>query len=170
MQLYYKRFTRLDDVYQGAFSLMPRTLIIDVEPVVAQWNTDTADLARGMTTTLARLSTLHSLLVVHFSTNSHRQSLSLPPNYLFSLKYTAAACKPLRTRLYDDLPRPGAVIGDQIATDGVLAWRLGFAFLHFTPPPDELPLGPKVMSMMGRPLLPLLFRPSAAKSKTDKSV
>jgi predicted HAD superfamily phosphohydrolase YqeG len=47
--------------------------------------------------------------------------------------YLASAVKPLRTAAYRALPRPGAVIGDQLSTDGLLARRLGYTFLHWRP-------------------------------------
>jgi hypothetical protein len=50
------------------------------------------------------------------------------------------------------------VVGDQVATDGVLAWRLGYAFVHYTPDIRRVPLGPRLMRQVGRPILPLLFR------------
>ena len=75
------------------------------------------------------------------------------------VRYLAAAGKPVRVAPYRDLPRPGVAIGDQLATDGMLAWRLGFAFLHLRLPLDPVPLGPQLMNHLGRPLRRLLFRP-----------
>ena len=39
----------------------------------------------------------------------------------------------------------------------VLAWRLGFAFVHVRLPWDRVPLGRQLMNHLGRPLTPLLF-------------
>jgi hypothetical protein len=61
--------------------------------------------------------------------------------------YVASAGKPLRTASYRVLPRPGAVIGDQVATDGLLARRLGYTFLHWSPPLTGVPLGPRLMHL-----------------------
>jgi predicted HAD superfamily phosphohydrolase YqeG len=71
--------------------------------------------------------------------------------------YVAGARKPASIRPYQGLPRPGAVVGDQLATDGVLARRLGYAFIHYRPSLERIPLGPKLMNQLGRPLRPLLF-------------
>jgi hypothetical protein len=49
------------------------------------------------------------------------------------------------------------VIGDQVATDGVLAWRLGYTFVHYRPELDHVPAGPWLMDRLGRVIRPLLF-------------
>jgi hypothetical protein len=50
------------------------------------------------------------------------------------------------------------VIGDQIATDGLLARRLGYAFVHFVPRLDHVPRGPWLLGQGGRAIRPLLYR------------
>ncbi len=72
-------------------------------------------------------------------------------------EYLASAGKPLRTAYYRAFPRPGVVIGDQLATDGALARRLGYAFLQYHPEPGGLPACPRLMDWCGRALRPLLF-------------
>ena len=74
--------------------------------------------------------------------------------------YLASARKPLRISPYLGFPRPGVVIGDQVATDGVLAWRLGYTFLQYRPHLDRAPAGPRLMYQCGRLVRPLLFRRS----------
>jgi hypothetical protein len=54
-------------------------------------------------------------------------------------------------------PRPGMLIGDQIATDGILARRLGYAFVLYDAGVDA-PLGPRLLGVFGRLVRPLLFR------------
>jgi hypothetical protein len=49
------------------------------------------------------------------------------------------------------------VVGDQVATDGLLARRLGFTFLHYQPRPADVPPGPRLMHRLGQLALPLLF-------------
>ena len=80
-----------------------------------------------------------------------------PPAAL-RVEYLASAAKPLRIEAYRDFPRPGAVIGDQLPTDGILAYRLGYLFLHFDPPYDDVPLGPRLMHRWGQVVRPVLFR------------
>jgi hypothetical protein len=82
------------------------------------------------------------------------------------VRYLASAGKPLRTAPYRGLPRPGAVIGDQVPTDGLLAYRLGFTFLHWKPRLAGVPLGPRLMGVLGRLAQPVFFRRSAAPRKT----
>jgi hypothetical protein len=49
------------------------------------------------------------------------------------------------------------VVGDQIATDGILARRIGYSFLHLRLPPERMPAGPRLLSGCGEALRPLLF-------------
>jgi hypothetical protein len=49
------------------------------------------------------------------------------------------------------------VIGDQVATDGILARRLGYTFVLFDPHLTEVPAGPRLMAACGRLVRPLLF-------------
>jgi hypothetical protein len=50
------------------------------------------------------------------------------------------------------------VIGDQVPTDGLLAHRLEYTFLHWSPRLTDVPLGPRLMQVLGRLAQPLLFR------------
>ncbi|HVT67846.1 MAG TPA: hypothetical protein VHF26_08870, partial [Trebonia sp.] len=70
-----------------------------------------------------------------------------------------SAGKPLRTAPYRGLPRPAAVVGDQLLTDGLLARRLGCVFLHWDPPLDRVPAGPRVLRLLGRLARPVVFGP-----------
>ena len=85
----------------------------------------------------------------------------IPPVPGVQVIYLASAGKPLRTAPYQDLPRPGAVVGDQLATDGLLAFRLGFTFLHWDPPLTGVPPGPRVLHRLGRLARPLFFTENA---------
>ena len=49
------------------------------------------------------------------------------------------------------------MIGDQVATDGILARRLGYAFVLFDPQLAGVPAGPRLMGAAGRLVRPLLF-------------
>lgn len=96
--------------------------------------------------------------VVAFATNSRRRLTMAKSFGNVRLMYLAAAAKPFRTAPYRHLPLPGLMVGDQVATDGVLAWRLGYAFLHVRPLPASTPAGPRIMNHLGRPLRPFLFK------------
>jgi hypothetical protein len=141
--------------------LEPRIAIIDVEPLVAPWNTGRAALDAGVAALVESLSEHPGRLRhVVFATNSVRRPSMLPPAPGMRVGYLSHAAKPLRTGPYRRLAGPGVVIGDQIPTDGVLAWRLGLTFVHYIPDDHDAPAGPRLMRAFGRPLRRLLFRPS----------
>jgi len=79
----------------------------------------------------------------------------------------ASAGKPLRTAPYLGFPRPGMVIGDQVATDGILARRLGYAFVLVDPELTGVPLGPRLMGAGGRLVRPLLFARTRPESHSN---
>lgn len=56
------------------------------------------------------------------------------------------------------MPLPGAVVGDQVATDGLPAWRLGYTFVRYAPSLPDAPPGPRVLARLGRLVKPLIFR------------
>jgi hypothetical protein len=66
------------------------------------------------------------------------------------------ARKPVHLAAYEHLPRPGVVVGDQLMTDGLLARRLNYAFLHYRPP-ERAPAGPMLLDLAGRLARPLIF-------------
>ena len=49
------------------------------------------------------------------------------------------------------------VVGDQIATDGILARRLGYTFVLYDPHLGEVPAGPRLMGAWGKLMRPLLY-------------
>jgi len=153
----YDRVATLDEVLRRAGELSPKTVIFDVEPLVAYWDSGQDVLDQGVTSVLARARAIPGVLVVCFATNSARRPSSPLAGNGVRAEYLALAGKPLRTGYYRDFPRPGVVIGDQLATDGALARRLGYAFLHYHPDLGSLPPGPRVMDWAGRLVRPMLF-------------
>jgi predicted HAD superfamily phosphohydrolase YqeG len=95
--------------------------------------------------------------VVCFATNSLRRPSAVPSQAAVQVVYLASAGKPVQTAAYRHFPRPGVVIGDQVATDGILARRLGYVFLLFDPQLTGVPPGPRLMGAWGRLVRPLLF-------------
>ena len=159
MRVSYERLAGLDAVLDRVRARSPRTVVFDVEPLVAYWDTDEATLVEGVTVVLDRIAAQATgVQVVAFATNSRRRLAIVPTRPGLLVEYVAAAGKPVRVAAYRHLPPPGLVVGDQVATDGVLAWRLGFGFLHLRPDPVRVPAGPRLMNHLGRPLRPLLFR------------
>jgi predicted HAD superfamily phosphohydrolase YqeG len=153
----YLRAATAGEVWAYVTTQRAKTLVFDVEPLVAFWDTDQGVLHDGMEAALASVVSASPDWVV-FATNSARRPLTPPAVTWANVRYVASARKPLQVTEYKYLPRPGIVIGDQVATDGVLAWRLGYTFVHYTPHLHGVPLGPRLMRQVGRPIRPLLFR------------
>lgn len=158
----YERVTSLAELFARVGELAIKTLVFDIEPLVSPWNGGQQGLDRGVAEVLDQAGAVPSVRAVVFSTNSARRPSVFPPAPPappgLQVEYLASAAKPLRIGPYRDFPRPGAVIGDQIPTDGILAYRLGYLFLHFDPPYDEVPLGPRLMHRWGQVVRPVLFR------------
>lgn len=161
----YVRLTGLAELFAEARELSVRTMIFDVEPLVAPWHGSQESLDQGIARILGDVRTVPSVRVVVFATNSARRPSAVPARDGLQVRYLASAEKPLRIAPYHDLPRPGAVAGDQLPTDGILAYRLGFTFLHYAPKLVGVPLGPALMHRWGELVRPVLFRRSA----TDES-
>ena len=157
MRSRYERHTELDDALDRAGQLSVRAMIVDIEPLVSWWDDTQESLDRGVATVVGKVSRLPTVRVLVFATNSARRPSAIPAGRDIEVIYLASARKPLRTAPYRGLPRPGAVVGDQVPTDGVLARRLGFTFLHCQPPLGDVPRGPRLMQRLGQLALPLLF-------------
>ena len=154
----YQRLTELRGVLARARELSLPTLIFDVEPLVAWWDSGQQALDEGLAGLVGQLDQVPAVRAVVFATNSARRPSAVPSLPGVAVSYLASAGKPLRTAPYRGLPRPGAVVGDQLPTDGLLAWRLGFAFLHWDPGTAGVPAGPRLMHQVGRLARPLFFR------------
>jgi hypothetical protein len=155
-----ERLAEPRDVLRRAGELSSRTIILDVEPLVADWDSGPEALDAGIAQVLSAVAAYPELLVVCFATNSARRPSAVPAPGTAGgprVVYLASARKPLVTAPYRDFPRPGVVIGDQVATDGILSRRLGFTFLHYCPDLAHAPAGPRLLNELGRPLQPLLF-------------
>ena len=134
MRAGFERVTGLDDVIRHAAELSARTLVFDVEPLVAYWDGGQEALDEGIARVLGEIAVLPAVRVVCFATNSLRRPSVVP----------------IRAAVQ-------VVIGDQVATDGILARRLGYAFLLFDPQLTGVPPGPRLMGAWGRLVRPLLF-------------
>jgi hypothetical protein len=163
----YERHTELDDILDQARELSVRTLVVDIEPLVSWWHNTQESLDWGVAMVVGKVASVPTLRVLVFSTNSVRSPSAIPDAGDVEVRYLASAGKPLRITPYGDLPRPGAVIGDQVPTDGLLAWRLGYTFLHYQPRLDGVPLGPRVMHRLGRLAVPALFGRGPGKRRRE---
>jgi predicted HAD superfamily phosphohydrolase YqeG len=140
--------------------LSARTLIVDVEPLIAPWYGGQQALDQGLARFLGVVRPVETVAVVCFATNSARLPAALPEAPGIRVEYLASARKPLRTAPYLGLPAPGVVIGDQVATDGLLAKRIGYTFLHCRPRLGDMPPRPRLLAAGGEILRPFLFRGS----------
>jgi len=143
-----------------AAELSAKTVVYDVEPLVAFWDSSQESLDSGLAAVLDQVSTVPGVEVVCFATNSARRPSAVPAAAGIRVMYLSSAQKPMRIAPYQDLPRPGVVIGDQVATDGVLARRLGYTFLYYSPQVKDAPIGPRLLHQGGQLVLPFLFRSS----------
>ena len=167
MRAAFARAAGLDDVLRQAGELPARTMVFDVEPLVAYWDGGQDALDQGITRVLGQVAALPALQVVCFATNSLRRPSVVPDQPRIRVVYLASAGKPLRTAPYLGFPRPGMVIGDQVATDGILARRLGYAFVLVDPELSGVPLGPRLMGTGGRLVRPLLFTRARPESHSN---
>lgn len=158
MRAEYESAASLGEVPRLAEELSLRTMIFDVEPLVAYWDSDRTALDRGIAQVLGEIATVPGLQLVCFATNSLRRPSALPDHARIRVTYLPSAGKPLRTAPYLGFPRPGAVVGDQVVTDGILALRLGYTFVLYEPQTGVTPLGPRLMAACGRMVRPLVFR------------
>jgi predicted HAD superfamily phosphohydrolase YqeG len=153
----YVRCGSLDEALRVVAGLAAATVVLDVEPLIAHWDTGQQALDRGVRRILAEVEPLPAVRLVCFSTNSRRRPSFDPASQRFRVIYVALAAKPFRTTHYRTFPAPGALIGDQILTDGLLARRLGYTFVHYQPSVDEVPRGPWLLNRFGNLILRLLF-------------
>jgi predicted HAD superfamily phosphohydrolase YqeG len=154
----YERLATMRDVMRRAAQLSAQTIVIDVEPLVAYWNGSQDDLDQGVRAVLSQVTAIPGVRVVCFATNSQRRPSSVPEVPGVQVAYIASASKPVQAASYRRFPKPGVVIGDQVLTDGLLARRLGYTFLHCAPAASGIPLGPQLMKRCGDVLRPLIFR------------
>jgi predicted HAD superfamily phosphohydrolase YqeG len=153
----YQRAASLDAALSHVEELSARTVIFDIEPLVASWDSNQDALERGVELLVLRASQLPEVQVVCFATNAVRRPRTVPGSAGVRVVYLASAGKPMRIAPYQGFPRPGVVVGDQIATDGLLARRLGYAFVQYRPPLDEMPPGPRLLRELGRLVRPVAF-------------
>jgi predicted HAD superfamily phosphohydrolase YqeG len=153
----YERPTSLDEVLRRVQELSARTVILDIEPLVAYWDSGQEVLDQGVASVVSQVAAVPGVQVVCLATNSLRRPSELPDVPGVRLIWLAGAAKPLRTAPYREFPRPGVVIGDQVTTDGILARRLGYVFVQYRPQLDRIPPGPWLMDRLGRLIRPLLF-------------
>ena len=153
----YRQFANASDLPRLIAELSARTVVLDIEPLVAAWDGTQAALDDGIARMLGIVGAIPGVRAVCFATNSVRHPSALPDVPDVEVSYVVSARKPARMAPYARLPLPGVVVGDQIMTDGMLARRLGYSFLHYRHPQPG-PLGPRLLDAVGELARPLMFR------------
>jgi predicted HAD superfamily phosphohydrolase YqeG len=152
----YEQFGAQRDLPRLLTELSARTVVLDIEPFVATWDGAQDALDLGVRQILAYMAAVPGLRAVCFATNSARRPTALPHVPGIDVTFISSARKPVHLVAYVRLPRPGVVVGDQLMTDGLLARRLGYAFLHYRPA-ERAPAGPWLLDLAGRLARPLIF-------------
>lgn len=153
----YKTFSDADDLPRLVAALEAHTVVIDIEPLVDAWDGTLDTLNRGISRLADLVAAAPTVQAICFATNSARQPSTLPQLPGIDVTYLVSARKPGRLAQYARLPRPGVVAGDQMLTDGLLARRLGYSFLHYRHP-NPGPVGPRLLDSIGQLARPFIFR------------
>ena len=103
----YEQLTELRGVLARARELSVRTMIFDVEPLVAWWDSGQQALDLGIAAVLAELDEVPQLQVLVFSTNSARRPSALPAAPGVQVRYLASAGKPSGRRRTAGCPGRG---------------------------------------------------------------
>ena len=125
MRADFERATRIGDVVRWAGELSARTVIFDVEPLVAYWDGGQEALDQGMARVLSEVSVLPALQVLCFATNSSRRPSVVPGEGGLRVVYLASAGKPMRPRRTGVSPGRGWSSGIRSLQTG--SWRDGSA-------------------------------------------
>jgi hypothetical protein len=146
-----------DAVVAAVAELRPATLVVDVQPFVAPWGCSLEDMAsrvialsRHLVEAAPKLSTLV------FATNAWLTFRVKHLGECPQVTLVGTACKPWRTGYLSDAPRPVVVVGDQVITDGLLAFRLHGQFLHWQVD-GRTPWWPRLQAIAGDLIVKRVF-------------
>ena len=103
----YERAAGLDAVLSRVEELSARTVIFDIEPLVAYWDSGQDALERGIALLALRPYQLLEVHVVCFATNSMRRPQAVPASARVRVVYLASAGKPMRIAPYQGFPGQG---------------------------------------------------------------
>jgi len=148
-----------DTVVGAVVELQPATLVVDVQPFVAPWGCSSDAMLSGVVALAKYLAdAAPNLRTLIFATNARpafRQQLQRGRPMVTLI---GAAHKPWRVAYLTGAPRPVVVLGDQIITDGMLAFRVHGLFLHWRAP-GHIPWWPRLQAMIGALLIHFFFSP-----------
>ena len=131
----------------------PVVVILDADNTLIRPGVDSPEFAETVNHAADRLEKIPSVARVIVVTNGPDRGVG---------RAVGDAYKPWTCRRRLDLGRRGDaavwVVGDQVITDGVLAWRLRGRFIHLTLDPEDSYPGQARMRRVGRFIAPLFLR------------
>ena len=140
---------------------MPATLVLDLEPMILAWDASGDELSDALSRIGNALGWAQDprmqVVIVSNSTRILPRSVSISGD---EVTVIGRAAKPWRPTILATHPKPILIVGDQVVTDGILAWRLGAAFVHWQLS-ERAPLWPTFQSKVGCAVERLLFAQSA---------
>lgn len=146
----------LDEVAEVAASIGDDVvLIFDVDNTLAPQEADPDELGELVGSAIERFERDPAVSRVIVMTNGRQRGLP---------EVISRGNKPFTTRRRLGLHDPSAtvlVVGDQVLTDGLLAWRLRATFLHLVVDEASEDAQQARMRRIGRVAGPFLFRPQA---------
>lgn len=146
-------------VFAAVPELRPATLVVDVQPFVAPWGCSPGAMVSAAVALSGYLAeAMPNLKTVVFATNDRSVFHRLLREERPQVTFVGAARKPWRTAYVADVPRPVVVLGDQIITDGLLAFRLHGQFLHWRVR-GRIPWWPRLQAIIGEVLVQFMFSP-----------
>ncbi len=133
----------------------PITLIFDADNTLVRWGATAEEFAGKVNGTIDRFTAVPAVERVIVITNGARRGVD---------RMICRGNKPWTSRRRLGLrsaDREVWVVGDQVLTDGILAWRLGARFIHLAIEASGEQMGGRVPRALGRAVSRLLLRPSA---------
>ena len=150
-RVHYAPVASLDELASLAAAESRLTLIFDVDNTVAPQGVDLEEFARLVHETRDRFTSLPSVERVVFLTNGAERGVPW---------MESRGNKPWTTRRrlgLDGRQGPVWVVGDQVMTDGLLAWRLRARFFHLVIDDENEAPSQSWMRTVGSRVVPLLF-------------
>lgn len=134
----------------------PVIMIFDADNTVVRWGAPTEEFAKQVNRTIDRFTAVPTVERVIVVTNGRRRGVD---------RMISRGNKPWTSRRRLGLRSPESevwVVGDQVLTDGILAWRLGGRFVQLAIAETGGPGGGAVLRALGRAVSRLMLRESAA--------
>lgn len=137
----------------------PAVVVFDVDNTIVPQGAPEADVAAAVAAMLADLRTITQVMDAVALTNGPRRGAE---------RTISRADKPWtsRRRLGALATAPVVVIGDQVLTDGLLAWRWRAPFVHLVFDPGRETARQRIMRLIGALVTPLLFEDETWPSTT----